>query len=293
MAHGKTSPLITVDIGNQRIKCGFFSSRHPADAVPERGLPRPSSVKTIATNEFDALENWLTEMPSLEMTSPCRWAIAGVHRGSLAKLTEWIASVRPEDRAEALSANDLRLVVAVEHPDRVGIDRLVGAYAAKHLEGHMAGWPIVTVDSGTALTVDLVGGDGAFLGGAILPGLEIGFQSLHDRTDALPHLRPALENLPPLPGRNTAEAMQAGVLWGAVGAVRQIALQLFATDTSAERPPGGTPLLVLTGGAGEFLAEAMRHRILEEHSTCGFAIRHEPELVLSGIAHALAAREKE
>ena len=54
-------------------------------------------------------------------------------------------------------------------PDKVGIDRLLDAVADESLASQ--GEPAIVVDLGTAITVDLVSASGAFLGGAIMPGI--------------------------------------------------------------------------------------------------------------------------
>ena len=66
-----------------------------------------------------------------------------------------------------LTSGDLPLVVKLPRPDMVGVDRLLDALAANRLR--TPGRPAVVVDVGSAITVDLVDADGAFLGGAILP----------------------------------------------------------------------------------------------------------------------------
>ena len=83
-----------------------------------------------------------------------------------------------------LAAGDLPLEVRLERPDMVGIDRLVDAVAVNRLRD--AGRPAVIVDVGTAITVDLVSADGAFLGGAILPGIQMSARAMHEFTDLLP-----------------------------------------------------------------------------------------------------------
>ena len=63
---------------------------------------------------------------------------------------------------------------------------LLAAVAANRIR--TADRPAVIVDLGTAITVDLVSSDGAFQGGAILPGIEMSARALHDYTDLLPRI---------------------------------------------------------------------------------------------------------
>jgi type III pantothenate kinase len=90
----------------------------------------------------------------------------------------------------------------------VGQDRLVNAYAAKVLYGT----PAVIIDFGTAITFDIVSKKGEYLGGLILPGIEMGLASLYDKTALLPkvELKPATSII----GRDTVSSMRGGILFG-------------------------------------------------------------------------------
>ena len=230
------------------------------------------------------------------------WWIASVNRPAATRLIDWLNEHRPADRVTLLAAGDLPLEVRLERPDMVGIDRLVDAVAVNRLRD--ADRPAVIVDVGTAITVDLVSADGAFLGGAILPGIQMSARALHEFTDLLPLVEVSeLTAPPPALGTATEPAMQSGLFWGAVGAIRQLIEQLYkaatnahgssetasgswggsstATPTSCETASGGShePQIFLTGGAGTAVAELLRH---ETH--------FEPNLTLSGMQVARNCR---
>jgi type III pantothenate kinase len=100
------------------------------------------------------------------------------------------------------------LPVRVDRPGEVGPDRLVNAYAAAHLYGT----PAVVVDCGTATTLDAVDHVGAFVGGAIAPGLVLGLEALAAHTARLPRVEPRLPDGPI--GRDTTTAIQVGTVLG-------------------------------------------------------------------------------
>jgi type III pantothenate kinase len=141
--------------------------------------------------------------------------------------------------------------VLLEHPDRVGIDRLLNAVAASRRVPR--GIPAVLIDAGSAITVDWLDERGAFAGGAIFPGLRLMANALHDYTALLPlvelHYPP-----PPLPGTSTITAMQAGVFWAAAGGIQALITQLNAQASTAAK-------VFLTGGDGPLIAQAMNHDI--------------------------------
>ncbi|HVW37251.1 MAG TPA: type III pantothenate kinase, partial [Pirellulales bacterium] len=196
------------------------------------------------------------------------WWIGSVERSSTVRLVDWL---RGEDahRLTLLSASDLPLAVRLPLPDRVGIDRLLGAVAANQLRTASQG--AIVVDLGTAITVDLVSPSGEFLGGAILPGIGTSARALHEFTDLLPLLKmQELAEPPPALGTNTLEAMRSGLYWGAVGGVKQL-IELLSASI------GGTPDIFLTGGAAPAVAGLLSP-----------TTRYEPNLTLAGIALAAA-----
>jgi type III pantothenate kinase len=170
-----------------------------------------------------------------------------------------------------LSYLDVPLSVRVDSPERVGIDRLLGALAANRLRRRDCG--AIVVDLGTAITVDFLSADGAFEGGAILPGIAMSARALAEQTDALPQTAFALLEQPPAPfGKSTVAAIESGLYWGAVGAIREIATKMsLGLDGPAD--------IFITGGASAYLTE-----LLTESST--WTVRQVPHLVLAGIALA-------
>jgi type III pantothenate kinase len=118
--------------------------------------------------------------------------------------------------------------------------------------------PAIVVDSGTATTVDWISADGAFCGGAILPGFALSAEALHRYTALLPKL--GLGDLgPDVPvalGKNTEAALRAGIFWGQVGAVRQIVAELCRQEARPLPDSGDeqAPWLLLTGGGAAWLA---------------------------------------
>jgi type III pantothenate kinase len=161
----------------------------------------------------------------------------------------------------------------VPEPDRVGSDRLLDAYAAARLHGT----PVIVVDLGTATTVDGVDANGAFVGGAILPGIELSMRALAHGTAQLPHVR--VSQLPPAIGRNTREAIGSGVVLGQVGAVRElverIAVELNPTDLARAT-------VVVTGGTSRASWSGVWLEPLGDRPAVADVI--DPELTLRGLA---------
>ena len=261
-------PIIAVDIGNARIKLGLFA---PCCAD---GLPEPAWTLPLLGNEpeLDMIEDWLetgNETPRACEHAPYRWWIASVNRPAATRLIDWLCDHRPGDRVTLLAAGDLPLEVRLERPDMVGIDRLVDAVAVNRLRRPER--PAVIVDVGTAITVDLVSADGAFLGGAILPGLQMSARAMHEFTDLLPLVE--VSEPPPALGKSTTGAIQSGLYWGAIGAVKELVAQLSG-DRDTE--------IFLTGGAGPLFANVLSTDSVRPPIFV-------PHLTLAGVALAAAA----
>ncbi len=129
--------------------------------------------------------------------------------------------------------------IRVEQPAEVGADRLVNALAAVRLYGA----PAIVVDFGTATNFDVVSEEGAYVGGALAPGLELGMEALASRTAKLP--RVALATPAHAIGTDTVSAMQSGAVLGYLGLVRGL---VEAISRELVAPGGRPPKVILTGG---------------------------------------------
>ena len=112
--------------------------------------------------------------------------------------------------------------VRVDEGAHVGADRLANAAAAFDLYGG----DLIVVDFGTATNFDVVDSDGAYIGGAIAPGVDLSLSALHAAAAALPHLdvvRPAR-----VVGTNTRDCMHAGIYWGYVGLIEGLCQRIKA-----------------------------------------------------------------
>ncbi len=252
--------LVAVDVGNSRLKMGRFEVDR--SVLARDGIPQPAHLFEVPAQEvsFEQIAHWLAPRAVTEID----WYLASVNRPAATRLIDWLRTEGVE-RVTMLCAADLPLVVDLPHPDRVGIDRLLAAVSAERLRRH--GQPAIVVDLGSAITVDLLSAEGAFQGGAILPGIAMAARGMYEFTDLLPLLDMHQLDEPPAPlGRTTEEAMRAGLFWGAVGGVREL-IQRYEAQTRGEAD------VFLSGGAAPSVA-----RLLKSEA------RYEPHLVLGGIA---------
>ncbi len=141
----------------------------------------------------------------------------------------------------------------------VGADRVVNAVAASHLYGG----DLIVIDFGTATTFCAITSKREYLGGAIAPGIGMACEALYEKTAKLPKVD--IEVPEHCIGRNTVEAMHAGIFFGYIGLSREI-IKRMKEEFSQEAQ------VIATGGWGIFL-----------HRYCDFVDVFNPVLTLEGL----------
>ncbi len=149
-------------------------------------------------------------------------------------------------------------------PKQVGQDRLANALAAFSKYGG----PIIVVDFGTALTFDLVTAAGSYLGGIIVPGLEVSLNALIRNADLLPKI--SLGKPKAFLGRETVGSMKSGIVYGYSFLVKGILGQL-------KKELKTSPKVVATGGVASLMSHYCRsiNRIDENLTLEGLRITYQ------------------
>jgi type III pantothenate kinase len=250
-------PMMAVDVGNSSLAIGRYQ-------LNDLGMPLPEPVwrNQFLHSQLDAAA-WIEEISEGLGESSASWLVASVHRPRTAWLKELVARARPADTFQLLGWQDLGIEVALSQPHKVGIDRLAAATAVNRLR--TAEQPAIVIDSGSAVTVDLIDPEGCFRGGAIFPGHRMAASSLARQTDLLPEVK--IPSSPEVVGASSEQAIASGVYWGTLGAVLEIVRRMRDQyEADAE--------LFLTGGS-----IAWRDELPGE-------VNSYPDLVLAGIALA-------
>ena len=229
--------LLVVDIGNSNVTLGLVR------AGVLGATRRAVTPARVTSDELELLLDGLLRLDDA--------AFADVHAISCASvvpaLTAAIQAIaaRRDRPLVVADAGTVPIAIRVDRPSDAGADRLVNALAAQRLYGT----PAVVVDFGTATTFDCVAGDGAYVGGAIAPGLELGLGALASRTARLPRVDLAVPSR--AIARDTVGAIQSGAVLGHValanGLLRRIRREL--AETHALEPAGVKA--ILTGGLSQ------------------------------------------
>jgi len=222
--------ILAIDVGNTRIKWGWFDGRC-------------WTVQSwIATAEADQLGTALARLPA-----PDRIVVSNVAgdvvRDRIAGALRFYA-VQPLWIGSRASQCGVRS--GYDDPAQLGCDRwaaLLGAW-------HIFRGPCVIVNAGTTMTVDALSDEGVFLGGIIVPGIELMKNALARNTA---QLEPEIGAFSYFPGK-TADAIESGALNALAGAVDRMCAYM-------EESGQVTPLIVLSGGAAAQLKPRLNARV--------------------------------
>jgi type III pantothenate kinase len=224
---------ITIDAGNSAVKVALLidhrvaaTERIATDDAAARGQLGVRLQALLAREHDEAPDRTRSRRGIVLVSVVPAWTEAVMH-----------AAVRAAVPLLLADHGSIPIEARLPHPERIGSDRLINAYAVARLHGT----PAIVVDLGTATTVDAVDGGGAFLGGAILPGVELGLRALAGGTALLPDVDPVAPRQ--AIGCDTGEAIRSGVVFGHVGAVRELVMRM-----TAELGPHEKPHVVVTGG---------------------------------------------
>jgi pantothenate kinase type III len=268
---------IAVDIGNTCLKFGVFAPDKENELVghwmmptDETGWVNGTFLKNMTcvgmlTNKITPSDKWAPGMEN-PYPDPLTWKIAQTGSFPLKKFKTEILALRPKDVFKTVQRRQIPLKRDVDAPEQVGIDRLLAAYSAVKKYGDA---PMLVVDVGTAITVDVVQNQ-TFCGGAILPGLTALSEAYPRISAKLPHIgHDAMIKIGlNYPGGNTKSAVFNGIYWGTIGAIRQF-YQMYPHQERA--------LLILTGGDAKFFLPALTQMVPKGH------LLHHDTLVLEGI----------
>lgn len=108
-------------------------------------------------------------------------------------------------------ATDSGLTLKIDRPSELGADRIADAVGAIHFFEP----PFIIIDSGTAITFDVISKDREYLGGSIMPGIELSIHSLAEKTAKLERIHFSIPNS--ILSTNTEDHIRAGIFFSCVG----------------------------------------------------------------------------
>jgi type III pantothenate kinase len=221
--------ILTVDVGNTRIKAAVFEG----DILLQHFVFVKEEIQKNIKNILKTF------------TNTAHLVVASV--GNVEK--ESFLEFEKEVKVHFVSHNDrFPYVNGYETPQTLGIDRMVLAAGATL---QFPGQNRLVIDAGTCVTFDFINERDEYLGGAIAPGLQLRYKSLHDFTAKLPLL--SLESPKDVVGRSTTESIHSGVVNGLVYEIDGFIDEYRAICSNF--------IIILTGGDTEFLAKRLKNTI--------------------------------
>jgi type III pantothenate kinase len=194
--------LLAVDIGNTNIAFGVFAGAELQHRF------RTATVRTRTVDEYRVLLRQLLQLQDLPPSRIAACIVASV----VPPLTELVTRALEQSfgLCPLVVGPGMKTGISVkyENPREVGADRIVNAVAAfDQVRGG-----VIVVDFGTATTFDCISPRGEYLGGVIVPGVQVSLDALLQRAALLPRVEVA--EPPKVVGRNTTHAVQSGVVHG-------------------------------------------------------------------------------
>jgi len=246
--------VIAADIGNTNTHVGLIN-------CASRSI---LSLDIFPTTEIDKrlIDSITSLSQSMKHASPVPIVVSNVIASLEERFSELLS--KSVDGKVSWVRYDPKLPIKVnyEAPSRLGADRLVNCFygfdVAKRRD-------LIIIDSGTAIKVDYLKDGGEFMGGVILPGLNMQLQGLHDHTSLLPLVDPG-EIAVEFPGLSTNACILSGVRFGIAGALSSV-VEKYRLQINKNAS------VIATGGSWKYVQEHVN-----------FTFEFVPELTLVGCA---------
>jgi type III pantothenate kinase len=226
--------LLAIDVGNTQTVIGLFE-----DSSSE--LVDHWRIVTVAERTSDELalliRQFVAWAGTREVTGMCISSVVPRVTAALRDMAERHFRVAPCIIEPGVRTG---MPILYENPKEVGADRIANAVAAYDLYGG----PSIVVDFGTATTLDAVSAKGEYLGGAIIPGIEVSMDALFGRAAGLRKV----ELVPPkhIIGKSTVESIQSGAIYGFTGQVDSL-VKRFEQEL-------GESTVIATGGLASLIS---------------------------------------
>jgi type III pantothenate kinase len=243
--------LLVIDVGNTETKLGAFEgSGALAGTWRITTAPRRTADEygILFSSFFSTAHFRIADVRAIVVGS----VVPAVDR-PLFEGCEKYFGVRP---IAFTAASQTIIPIRTDRPADVGADLVAAAIAARELLGA----PAIAINFGTATTYGIVGADGAYAGVAIAPGLQVSLDALVGRTAKLPQVALQAPNV--VIGRDTVTSIQAGIVFGAIGAAEAIVARIRAELGTHARVIATGGLASVIGGETPVIERVEPHLVL-------------------------------
>jgi type III pantothenate kinase len=243
--------LLAIDVGNTETKLGVFDAE---DALA--GTWRITTAPRRTADEFGILFSSFFSSAHFsigDVEAIVVSSVVPVVDRPLFEGCEKYFGVRP---VAFTAVKQTIIPIRTDRPADVGADLIAAAIAARELVGA----PAIAINFGTATTYGAIDADGAYAGVAIAPGLQVSLDALVGRTAKLPQV--ALQAPGIVIGRDTVTSIQAGMVYGAIGATEAIVARIRAEIGAHARVIASGGLAAVIGGETTAIERVEPHLVL-------------------------------
>lgn len=265
----KTSgAILTVDVGNTTTRFGLFradaaaagaSGADTGSVVTSSGVPAFLGSCSLTTPERLTADEARIQLKHALSVLPDECVCGAILSCVVPSLAEsWRQGLAASCKTRPLVVGPglkTGLRMLYDDPSEVGSDRVADIVATRATYGA----PAIVVDLGTTTNFEVIDASGAFAGGIIAPGVELGARSLFQAAARLPMIE--LRAPRQVIGRNTRAAMQSGVVLGEAARIDGL-LDAIMAELSCEPP------VVLTGNGAEVMATLLHHDASVDDTLC-------------------------
>ena len=138
------------------------------------------------------------------------------------------------------------LTFPVDNPTELGADRIADAAGGLHFFKP----PLIIIDSGTAITFDVISRDCQYLGGCIIPGIELSINSLAGKAAKLERVHFSIPRS--ILSTNTGDHIRAGIYYSCVGGLSYIIEEY-------KKIVGNNAKVIATGGLSKYFKGAIKN----------------------------------
>ncbi len=223
--------ILAIDIGNTNMAVGLFDGFN---------LFRKKSFRTDSLVDENAVLKVLKGFRSAGVDGVIIASVVPRLSRVVARAVSVLYGVTPLKVTRRMNTG---LRIKIDNPAELGADRIVNAVYGFHVYGG----PLLLIDFGTATTLCAVTACGDYIGGAIMPGIELSADALAQKAARLNRI--SLEGPLPDIGKNTVESMRLGLIEGHAGAVLHVAKRILPHLGRKKST------VVATGGLASVMAE--------------------------------------
>lgn len=235
--------LLVIDTGNTHTVFGCVDDNENIINTMRLRTDQQETEYGYAARIKDLLE--IADIKKDDITGAVISSVVPLVTASLKKAIKLLFSLEP-----FVIGENVKTGLTIKLEGGIAPDLEAAAVAAKELYP----LPCIIADMGTATTVTVVDKDGAYIGGAIVPGVSTSLNALVDKTSLLPGI--AIEPPTKAIATDTVDAMKSGLVYGAAGSIDGI-IDMFVKEMG-EEPKS----IVATGGIGRLIAPICKHEII-------------------------------